>query len=945
MNIVTEILYRTQMCSMDENRGNKRVFMFPYYSLIRDKLSAIVSNVCIPIQKNEIIEQLVYQVVSYAYDNYFKFVYPYEYKLAKENGLLRGSTSEEQNNYFIFYISAKREWIEYFFEKYPKLHSMLQAYSIGIMAHIKEMFASLSKDYEYLNSHFCCENSIVNAIHIFEGDLHGGRCVSSIIFRNGIKLYYKPRGCANERFLLAFVSCLSKMGLKINIGIPLFLDKDNYSWHLHINSKDINDDKVIKEYYYNLGNLQSLFYLLGTQDIIPDNIICVGSRPYIIDCESIISKPFKHLDSSKLSMYLQESVLQTGILPDWMFNDANERTQVSSVLFEFDTANNHLPWFKGKPYPITEETLQHFKWGFMDACDLFRRCKVDIAEFFSSYNVMSLSSRILLHPTIIYSFILKEMVTPSYLHGDKMIKELIEPIIRNESYGELRDSLIKSIITQIESGNIPYFYIKACKSSLYILPDEVIVENWVPSEMDGLSPILKRLSLLTEKKQLEQLCIIDETINFFIDVTEGKSRPERITPSGSKQLNRGNIMHAVERVDMEIRKRMIEIDDEIGFVCRTKNSYDGKFQVCLMNNSLYDGILGVCLFYRSLYEYSHNPMHLEIGDKLFAQLRNNWRKSYIGIEDSAIPISPLSGITGVLYLMERFPGYYDFPVYASIISEVKRLIPITTQYDYMSGVAGLIQFIVQCKRIDEIERLSILEMCGNRIMQLAITANGKTFWTYTDGNTYVGKRKMVLGGFAHGSSSISWSLFMLAKHLNDKKYLKLFNQVLLHDRSFYSEKVKGWLDGRNPFSNQDSGSWCHGATGIALSRLALASEGYEDATIEREVSIAVGQIEKRIGYNLSVCHGSMGNLEVLQAVLKWKGVDGENCLRWFNSIVNEIISGKDIVCGDDNRNSQVGLFMGFAGIGYQLLRFYDWKSLPSILCLEITPSIVSLHKE
>ena len=59
----------------------------------------------------------------------------------------------------------------------------------------------------------------------------------------------------------------------------------------------------------------------------------------------------------------------------------------------------------------------------------------------------------------------------------------------------------------------------------------------------------------------------------------------------------------------------------------------------------------------------------------------------------------------------------------------------------------------------------------------------------------------------------------------------------------------------------------------------------------------------------------------------------------YNSVAELRISkDQDIICGDDNRNSQVGLFMGFAGIGYQLLKFYDWKNIPSILCLEIAHS-------
>lgn len=187
------------------------------------------------------------------------------------------------------------------------------------------------------------KESKIDEISLFEGDLHAGNCVSSVLFLNGTKLYYKPRGAANEKFIMSIISALDKMGLSIQFGIPAFIDRENYSWHFQVKPCDMKNSDSINEYYYNLGKIQALLYLLGAQDIIPDNLIVIGNCPYIIDCESIVSKKFKHLDSTKISAYLQSSVLETGILPDWMFNGANDRSQISSVLFEFDDSNFHLP--------------------------------------------------------------------------------------------------------------------------------------------------------------------------------------------------------------------------------------------------------------------------------------------------------------------------------------------------------------------------------------------------------------------------------------------------------------------------------------------------------------------------------------------------------------------------------------------------------------------------
>lgn len=784
------------------------------------------------------------------------------------------------------------------------------------------------------------KESKIDEISLFEGDLHAGNCVSSVLFLNGTKLYYKPRGAANEKFIMSIISALDKMGLSIQIGIPAFIDRENYSWHFQVKPCDMKNSDSINEYYYNLGKIQALLYLLGAQDIIPDNLIVIGNCPYIIDCESVVSKKFKHLDSTKISAYLQSSVLETGILPDWMFNGANDRSQISSVLFEFDDSNFHLPKKEGKSYPITAETLQDLEKGFTDACNFMRAHKLDLLSYIYSYDFNFMRSRVLLHPTVIYSYILTEMVTPPYLHGSKNIEELIEPIIRKESYGLLSIPLIHSVASQIEKGDIPYYFMYLNKNSLYTLPNDIVVDDWIPVESKGATIIAEKLSALSSKVQEEQLCMIDESVNFFLDVIGvSDTNKKRILPVGKDSIDRNVLWQAIERIEKEIRKRMIQIDNEIGFVCRTRNVYDGKFQVCLMNDSLYDGLLGVCLFYLTLFTYSHEQQHEKIALGIFRQLCENRDVAHIGVKKNEIAISPLSGIMGLLYIMETFPKLYNTSIYQPIVKEVKELIPITTQFDYMSGLAGIILFTTQCKLMKETDKLIILKASGERLLQLAKNINGKMYWTYTDGNKIVGEKELNLGGFAHGSSSMATAMFLLYKQFGEIRYLEAFKHSLLHDRSFYSDKIQGWIDGRNTSYEEDCGSWCHGATGIALSRLILASEGFSDKIMMKELNVAIKQVEKRIGYNLSVCHGSMGNLEILH-LLSMR--NDTKALKWVNSIAIEISKGQDVICGDDNRNSQVGLFMGFAGIGYQLLKFYDWNKVPSILCLEISRSTL-LH--
>lgn len=145
MDLKFEILKYSQKSTCKDMQERKGFFMFPYYNYIYDAIAKIIDKYPF-VQMNDIVGQLSYQVVSYAYNNYLKFVYPFEYNLAKENNFLKGYTEEEQSQFFRDKLSSNDEWIIYFFEKYPKLLSILESYTVNIMLHIDRLLFALKAD-------------------------------------------------------------------------------------------------------------------------------------------------------------------------------------------------------------------------------------------------------------------------------------------------------------------------------------------------------------------------------------------------------------------------------------------------------------------------------------------------------------------------------------------------------------------------------------------------------------------------------------------------------------------------------------------------------------------------------------------------------------------------------------------------------------------------------
>ena len=205
------------------------------------------------------------------------------------------------------------------------------------------------------------------------------------------------------------------------------------------------------------------------------------------------------------------------------------------------------------------------------------------------------------------------------------------------------------------------------------------------------------------------------------------------------------------------------------------------------------------------------------------------------------------------------------------------------------------------------------------------------YWPMYDGN-----KTKESGGFAHGSSSTSYVLSKLSK--SNKKILESSILSLNHDRSFFNTEIRGWIDNREESNTyNDPVSWCHGSSGIILGRL-LMEEFYTDSSFINEYEIAKKNIiEKGLHANECVCHGSLGNMEILFALsTRVEDIDTKNnIVHYLNILSEKIIDNISVIRNGVEGDTEIlGLFTGLTGTAYQLLRFYDWENTPSILCLE-----------
>jgi lantibiotic modifying enzyme len=135
-------------------------------------------------------------------------------------------------------------------------------------------------------------------------------------------------------------------------------------------------------------------------------------------------------------------------------------------------------------------------------------------------------------------------------------------------------------------------------------------------------------------------------------------------------------------------------------------------------------------------------------------------------------------------------------------------------------------------------------------------------------------------------------------------------------------------------------AWCHGAAGIALSRL-RAYELLGDEVCRSEAETAIQTTLNNLygnteisQTNYSLCHGLGGNCETLLYGAKVLASPGlfaraeEVALRGIESYEEQRLPW---ACGGPGGLETAGLMLGLAGISYYYLRMADPDGTPSLL--------------
>ena len=267
-----------------------------------------------------------------------------------------------------------------------------------------------------------------------------------------------------------------------------------------------------------------------------------------------------------------------------------------------------------------------------------------------------------------------------------------------------------------------------------------------------------------------------------------------------------------------------------------------------------------------------------------------------------------------------------------------------SETDFLSGKAGAIVGLLALHHM--VERKGLVaqaELLAEEILAAADWKGCHCSWP-----SRIHPKKRNLAGLSHGAAGIGYALRELYETTLDIRWRDCANCAFAYEDTVFDPSLGNWPDFRDELNmrgthrrNTFRNYWCHGAPGIALSRMYAARDRSEKYRKE-ELAIALNTTRRDVEFqiltvtgNFSLCHGLAGNADILLEA----SIQGIND---FDKALPHAVGEFGITqfSGDNLWPSGVGkalnpsLMLGLAGVGYFYLRLHD-PSTPSVLTFRV----------
>jgi len=942
---------------------------------LREEIQSIVTEGDAPFPDPESTEAMLFASLPFRLIWMLDRTLVLELNVARLQGKLEGGTPEERFDSFVKRLERSEAAVPLLTE-YPVLARQVVEAMRRWSETSLELLRRLRADWPALKEAFFAgaDPGLLAEARTGAGDSHrGGRGVALLRFASGARLVYKPRSMSIDRHFQELLAWFNARRDHPPLRTLTVLDRGTHGWMEFVEPEACASAAEIVRYHRRLGGLLAILHAIGAVDFHFENLIAAGEQPVPIDLESLFhprmpEKESVRPDERLAAKVLGESVLRVGLLPhrlgereDFQGSDMSGVASVAGKpspdrLIQWQQSGSdvmravrsHLPMEGGRNRPTLSGTevdvadhIGEVDAGFREIYQTILRqrdallaAEGPLAAFATD------TTRAVLRSTRGYGLLLEESFHPDFLRDaldrDRFFDRLwvgldVVPALERAIPHEHRD---------LWSGDVPYFATRPDSRDLWTGSGERIPDFFVEPAMEAAR---RRLATMGEEDLRRQSWLTRTSLGTLV-----LNRPEAEwsgyalvdpgEPRAEAELKAGLLAQAREIGDWF--DKMAFRDEEsltwVGVDLRNK-----VWSLFPISEDLYAGTPGIAFFLAYLAALAGEPRYASMARRGMGTLLG--RLQHAGEEVKNIGL--YQGWGGILYALAHLGALGKD---AEVLAQAERLIdpilarlPADEDLDVVSGAAGAVEGLLALHRASGSQRaLDAAFRCGEKLLETARPTGKGVSWFIKIG----GDEPQT--GFAHGASGIALALLDLFQAAPDDRFLKTAMGAFEFERELFWPDLKRWMNEGISGSAKPADAvlaaektlamtWCYGAPGVGLARLA-ALRRRRDTELEEELRRAV-EVTLRTGFgkNHCLCHGDLGNLDLIHEAFR-HGQDpalGDEIARLSRGILASL-SRDGARCGTVGGIESPGLMNGLAGIGFGLLRLVDPGRVPSVLLME-----------
>jgi len=913
-----------------------------------------------------------------------------ELHVARVCGLLVGETTQDRCAHFADLVRTGplRNQI---IEEYPVLVRLLVTCAQFWADASAEFLAHLTTDATVLQETFAAgtELGALSGVSGNAGDSHRhGRSVIVAEFSSGVRIVYKPRSLAVDQHFHELLAWINDRGQTPALRAIRTITSLDHGWAEYVTNAPCDTAEEVERFYERFGAYLAILHALNATDFHYENVIASGESPVLIDLEALFHP---HGESPAVVgepewlgwAALQASVLRTGVLPYRVYDSeqssgldmsavggtGGQRTPnrfpvlvaagTDEMRFERDfvqlPGSQNRPSLGGRPVdPIgfVDQVLS----GFTRTYRILLAHRDDLLAVNGPIHRFAHDPiRVVLRPTRQYALLLSESNHPDVmrdaLERDRLIDRLWVAVPNKPELAQI----IQWEHADLTDGDVPLFTSLPSSRDLFSTHGPAVSDFF---QRSGLSSSIERIEAMGADDLSRQQWVVQAALVGLLPSGHGDvlATPNVVASDARNAIppSQDAALGAARLVAERLARLSLRQNGQVSWLGLTLVR-DRDWVIQPVGSDLYGGSIGIAFFLAYLdHLLGHGESRAiarEVVDQATRRLSTTLDSLADGVVLPPTVLGAFGALGGAVYALAHIGALWNDDAVLDVADRATSLLIEHLGRDrHLDVIGGLAGFVMAAAALESVRPggagRSAVRAAARLLVERAEKSVAGLSWT-TD---LAASRPLT--GMSHGASGMALALVTANRRCADESFVEAAIAAFGYERSNYDAQRFNWPDYRilDERSRRETPpvmwAWCHGAPGIGLARLAAlgATSGPEvigDLTLTLESTARYG-----FGSNDSLCHGDLGNLELLiRARELGRRGDWEPVLAAESSRLVARLGRGEWRCGIPGGVETPGLMTGLAGVGFGLLRIGAPDRIPSLLSLEAPRLAASARSE